>query len=1027
MSISRFTPAALNTTVEVAPALANLNFDFSLIKVQAPKEFDGVGSALSSARRNEAENGSPHATAQKLGALFETSVPPAPNLLRAYGQRASEISQMVSLTPAARKNYGAFSGHAGSDATSIWAAATSGRPTAMAAHLLACFLARTWDGPEAVSIWVELVQRRKEIIREEFTRTSLIELAAIEAAKQEITRAQIGEWDASARAWLRTADTVKVRQHKQLKLIIDNLNTPVNKVSDTYDSVMAAWKNSLIQMEGLIEGIAQQALGGDIVLAISAWHLYPDMRVVVPSAVHVSQHDPIFASGGILTIGLEMRDSQQQGVFWSLPLACLRYYGDPVMASCSVNSDERSRLTLEELLMSIVGCFLGGWGIAEPDSSRAINWLAQLADILDEAANSNSKEARAMIKGVAASSWFSHLLSTAQKYQRSSDVERQASRRLVSLGRKHGKSFLGLPGYSLFGLTHRGVFVGIMESEDEQIQFLREVARDVQATAGLANHHLIIRYKHRSQHSSKSFHEYATALPLLRNSTKRDAYECGYQSRGHHRWLYAGEKSPQYNLYDEGFGKQLEAKGFAENAYVGEYCDPGIIEYVQQDFRNRAEIITAAGELVCKRDHEYIQDILREPMGIFWPSMCEINTDPRKLDVRVEPFYKMAYGDLDSAALFVLNGRSPLIDLARPAGEDTTRIFTLFEESKIDHNAVVAQLLKYFQMGNPKADPYLQCAKGISTAAMLYKNFANATVDVRVLQCSLHGTRWLRKVTCSPANFDIMVAPGETPASLLPYNLDRASAFACIAMFDSGLYDSDPDDLGNVMAMSSGDSIYASVALLCDPSENSHSHDIARVRGNIGRPGIAYLVPPRAPLIRKVAISEWPNISRENFDGQIKDSFRDTSLHLSFTGAQSRANLEFSGAQDDDVYMLETLISVFDRGKWIADLDPLETFASNQLWIIPSCENRHVHHNTANPCQRMTSIENWLELIDAPESRYAIVQAHGNWEARLAAASISVALGFHTLVLPGQVCWACFECTVADVCRDQRQQNIVIS
>ena len=330
-------------------------------------------------------------------------------------------------------------------------------------------------------------------------------------------------------------------------------------------------------------------------------------------------------------------------------------------------------------------------------------------------------------------------------------------------------------------------------------------------------------------------------------------------------------------------------------------------------------------------------------------------------------------------------------------------------------------------MGNPKADPYLQCAKGISTAATLYKSFATATVDVRVLQRSLHGSRWLRQATCNPRNFEEMAAPGETPASLLPYKLDRASAFACIAMFDSGLYDSDPDELDNVMAMSSGDSIYASVALLCDPSEDPRSHNIARIRGNIGRPGIAYLVPPRAPLITKVAISEWPNISRENFDGQIKDSFLGTSLHLSFTGAQSRVNLEFSGARDDDVYMLETLISVFDNGRWIADLDPLKTYSSSQLCVIPPCNNKHLNYNTANLCQRMTSIENWLELIDAPEMRYAIVQAQGNWEARLAAASISVALGFRTLILPRQVCWACFEGTIANVCSDRHEQNIVVS
>ena len=890
MSVNKLTLAALNNDLEIQASLAHFNFDFSLWKVEAPKEFDGVGSALSSTRRDVAENGSPHATAQKLGALFETLVPETPNLLRAYGQRTSEISQAVSLTPAARKSYGAFSGHAGSDATSIWAAATSGRPTAMAAHLLACFLARIWDGPQAVSIWVELVERRKEIINAEFNRTNFIQITALQAARQEITRAQIGEWDASARAWLRTADTVKIHQHKQLKLIIDNLDTPVNHIPTTYDSVTTAWKNCLTQMEGLIGGIAQQAFSGDIMIAMSAWHLYPDMSLVVPKRPHVPQNDPIFASGGLLTIGLETRDSprdsQREGVSWSLPLAYLRHYGEPVVKSCSVNSHEGSRLTLEELLLSVVGCFLSGWEVDELDTSEALKWLAQLGDVLHEAVDSNSREARALIGGVAASSWFSLLLSTAQGYQLSSDDDRYASRRLISLGRKHGKNFLGLPKDPLFGLTYRGKFVGIIKNEDERIQLLREVAREIQATAGLDNHHLIIRYKHRCLNSTKSFYEYATALPLPRKSTKRDAQGNWYPSQGHCRWLYAGEISPQYDIQDERYLNRLATVGgragreyvtnlpndSQEHRSVEEYCDmaePRIVEYVRQDFEDRDRVITAAGEDVCKRDYEHIQDLFVEAVGIFWPKISEAIQDSRIPVERREPFYTMVFGDMDSAALFALEGRTSLVDLAHPAKDDTSRVFEIFEKSRVDHDVVVRQLLEYFRMGNPKADPYLQCAKGISTAATLYKNLAKATVDVRVLQHSLHGSRWLRKATCLQQNFDfvdnfidarretdMMAASGDTPASLLPYKLNRATSFACIAMFDSGLYDSDPDELDNVMAMSSGDSIYASVTLLNDPSENSHPQDIARIRGNIGRPGIAYLVPPRAPLIKKWAAND---------------------------------------------------------------------------------------------------------------------------------------------------------------------------
>ena len=163
---------------------------------------------------------------------------------RAYGQRASEISQASSISPQTRSRYGVFSSRAGSDSTSIWAAATSG-PAAIAVHLLACLLAKMWDGPEATAIWVEIVKRRKELVWAEMDETSSCKMTTLAAARQTITRAQLAEWDASARSWLRTADAIKNLQRKQLMLIIDNLRGSVNKMNDTYESVMAAWKNTL--------------------------------------------------------------------------------------------------------------------------------------------------------------------------------------------------------------------------------------------------------------------------------------------------------------------------------------------------------------------------------------------------------------------------------------------------------------------------------------------------------------------------------------------------------------------------------------------------------------------------------------------------------------------------------------------------------------------------------------------------------------------------------------------------------------
>ncbi len=77
-AIGRLIPSAATFALEVAPALANVHFDFSLCKVDAPREFLGVGKALTSFRREEAESGVIHVTARKLGALFERLLPSDP-------------------------------------------------------------------------------------------------------------------------------------------------------------------------------------------------------------------------------------------------------------------------------------------------------------------------------------------------------------------------------------------------------------------------------------------------------------------------------------------------------------------------------------------------------------------------------------------------------------------------------------------------------------------------------------------------------------------------------------------------------------------------------------------------------------------------------------------------------------------------------------------------------------------------------------------------------------------------------------
>lgn len=188
----------LQTKQEAALALAHVNFDFSFVNYDAPIEFQGLGATLSKQRREEAEDGSIHITARKLGALFESILPAVGSLTQAYGYRVTEIAEMPSVNPKGSKSDGAFADLVGADGTTIWAAATSGQGV-LAIHLLACMLARIWSRSEAVSIWEELVEQRKALLARELEKASTFPESLLRASRVVIGRDQLASWDAGAR------------------------------------------------------------------------------------------------------------------------------------------------------------------------------------------------------------------------------------------------------------------------------------------------------------------------------------------------------------------------------------------------------------------------------------------------------------------------------------------------------------------------------------------------------------------------------------------------------------------------------------------------------------------------------------------------------------------------------------------------------------------------------------------------------------------------------------------------------------
>ncbi|KAL8791134.1 MAG: hypothetical protein Q9195_006031 [Heterodermia aff. obscurata] len=955
-----------NTNVaKISPALANLNFDFTLCRVEAPTEFHGVGRALTRGRRAEAESGQSHITARILGALFTSALPKTPNLSRVYGLRASEISKSATEEASETQSWGFFADHSGADGTTIWASATSG-PESIPTHLLACLLARVWDPPEAISIWEEVVRRH---IRD------------VWAAKHPLSREHLAEWDNSARSWLRTADRVKKREQKQVMLILDNIEQQIRSDQGTYESVLSTWREALTFFEPIVSGISQRAGNGQSLLALCAWHLYPELMVVDPSPRQTKQNDALMPAKVIVTIGLGEKSGQQDGVCWSLPLAYFRHYGPAVKRKSIVNSTQR--LSVEEFEMAFFGTFIAGWTSRGVTVAQIAHWLRRFHQILLQKSGTESPAGK--------------LLQACQRF-----------------------SWLGI----LFDSSHR-------------------VRHDCHELEGGA------------------VFEYLTAKPISRRCSKRDLDGSQLVISKHCRWMYKGgnlskhtrEKcyvmrllkrypelfdgiwqhfSPGFtgdgpsrptstDLIEKCFSRiDRDRSGWAEESRpCFESALNDAADSISLNFQQRQTTCNAMGEDVHLREDQVIEDYRSEELGVFWTTYSHPPLPSESC------WYRQVYGSR-SAALFVLESR--LEEHIRVMKRiSIPRLLGLFDTDLVDPDKLATLLVSSLDRnGHTKRVASL---RAVSTAASIYSGLSNATIDVRVLQQDLSTMRWMAQARYPPSSFGLF----------LPATLDLPSIFSCICFFESGRFDIEISALQNVMAMSTGDNIWVAYPLLHDPYSTFRKFNAdltydARRRvmdpgviaftGNVGRPGISFLVPPKEPMIRSSCIYDFRQIVHEPFDGYVGNSFHDTSLHLSFTSATSSISAYFEGLKDSELEVVETALSVYERDKWVADLDVLNSMKKPwQGTTIPPCSecrqkinreqehNRFVGENENGPA--VTAIVNWTELLNPPETTFSIVKAFGNWEARLAAYVISVASGYRVNVLPDIWCWDCInDCLV---------------
>ncbi|XDG08020.1 hypothetical protein ABKA04_007635 [Annulohypoxylon sp. FPYF3050] len=994
-SIGQVNAAAASLRGENTNALINVNLELNLFTkrfIKPPREYAEVGQYLAPNRLREAEGGTRHTIARKLGILFKDSnLPSSPELIKAYGLRSSEIARNSVANPCGDVSHGPFAGMIGADATTLWAAATSGR-FSIQCHLLACLLARIWEPAEATSIWVEIVSRRKEELKLKLDEEGELSIDVVCILTEDLSRSDLRDWDASVRAWMRVADSVMVKRQTQARLIVDNVSLPVNAKPDTYESVMSAWYSSMIQMEKLLNGIPLQVHGGDVLLALLSWHLYPDMVYLSMGNQRIEQNDPLLKGRGILTLGLEPSprvNRDRKSVYWTLPLSHLRYYGRlPVTRTQSIRTSDRDRITINELLWAKISAYIIDLDDGSVATEEILDLLSDFMLKLHKAYQADDQRHTHRIPldngDMDVNTWMAMIHRICLEYK-----DRLGEERVCKL-KAMGRRFVVPSKNPLCEIFSVSTYLEVAQNIEDKVVFLREIADSMPCRGKEGDCQYFIAFKRSYTYpiNGKTFefvgYEYATARPK---------YDILDNTWSHRRWLSLGRSELSKDNYCDVMAPRIqEIKGLDEEVVILDCF------YLSNDYSTWV-IDGGAGEAA----------------NIHYQNLNRIKASS-------DNTYGVIYGDIETLALIWCPGElDPLESIITQEDEPQPleravpdsglplkwRAMQLFCSSELDW-------FKLFDKSLKSGAAYDASLLGMLFIENLYRGIADATVDVRAAQIDLSSALWCisalarhhETTTCKIAYtklYDYRPCPKFSIGEI-----DTAICFACIAMMETGSYNLSPDELRNVFAIGVADSLYIASALVQDPI-NRPSSPIKRFTGNIGRAGMAFMVPPKTPEIKSYdAVDEWYQYEHKEFDGTMEDCFGGTSLHLSFSEASQAINIGFSGGRDIEAYFLETLVSVHDRGTWIAELDILKTLRSPPDYFVRE-------YLGSNPCTcdpdsarglRIVSIDNFAEMI-IPPMKAGIVRASGNWQARLAAASICLAKGYKVVLKSEETCWGC--------------------
>ncbi|KAI0841351.1 hypothetical protein F5Y06DRAFT_308198 [Hypoxylon sp. FL0890] len=1012
-SLGKITNSLISGVNENTIALANLNFDFSIIKLEAPKEYTALGKALGGARRENAEYGTTHRTARKLGALFEALIPSIPRIVAAYGKRSSQIIQTPGVNPSGNvEHHGAFAEFVGADATSIWAAATSGS-TAIGTHLLACMLARAFSDPaQATSVWAELVSdRQREIMHEaQNPMLNLAQIAAVNAANQQISRDDLRHWDASVRAWLQTADAAMQKECIQLKLILKNISLPVTAGANLYRDVIRAWKQAMVGLECLLKGEPQSVIDGAILLAISAWHIFPNLIVLGGEVKKIHFGDSVMPSEALLTIGITTEregDDLNSGIYWSVALSHYRYYGKPMQTTGNADT----RLTMDELHLVALGSLLRTWSAPRAQFELSAQWFIALWECVGRVKDS-----------LRPPQWLGIIANAAQRFIEATGIMKKELSSLIDFGYRRGRNFLAKPSPNnscvpWFGLRCRHILESLRSEDAETcaVEYVRQLAN----FGGLEPDQALITYTSEGGETTMKVQvsTYYTAVvrqnlmvhetdasPSLSDAPGLDVDDLdpiAKDSKAKHPTsdpikstnlrlskgpdCFSRLSSGKHYSWSNTFPMGQDGATFNEER-LRHITDPGTLTTPNLILRNDGPTkrhLMLPRQLKCYHFSRNRNSILCDcrailPDHLDWfpvdrPQFSKCFTDLLdKVRLYITEFKDGDQENCETAIARIRSGKSvPLVNL------DEAISFLTSSGSQPDCKKLDPLLLWQYLEGPDPSDPgssmkpalslmenerkQMQCVSvalsSLAFAQQIYKRLDGATVSSTIVERGIHDAKWGIRFNQA-------------------HQFTKSTVFSCIAMMETGQVNLDASKLEHAFALSYGNSLFVSSRLLSDPYTNVPDHAVTRIVGNVGRPGLSLLVPPTTEALIRPLSSSYRAVNYEPFDGNREDNFKGTTLHLSFTSHEFPLDYGATGIIDHQVFLVESVISVHDAGQWVGDLNVLRVFGE-----------RNHRLPISRPRRRFSTIDTWEEILDTPPST-GIIRAHNNWPGRLAASII---------------------------------------